>query len=452
MKTLILTTNSVDIARLLPLMPPVILGIYVLFGVFWPSRVVFFNAKQRRNHMSSRFWSWTLALIVLLVAMLINTVFIDEMVNLFNDNITVATATIKHNLGWKLAMSASGLALIATFLNWIVALVLMIRTDKDHENLTNAEKDWQYELQLRELVTIPTAFGNIYQRRTHLKYTRSRISPWNWVLPILLSLIACGFGIAANSYPKMEMTLEPRGPLGRFVNNIYGDITLFEKDIDSIKTDTRKSCFKIATLKDVIKYDNTFNNILMNPVNKFYNLTQDIIKPLKDSFNGFRKQLFLDIDEELFGGNMKNIWQANNLQYLGMVFTVPRGICLFVLLFGCFMASIFKCQMNITCQALEPRKIVDAYGKVALFSLIYVVGSQLTLFNFISSLGVPFYHINIRFGAGFVYDVVADSILLATYIGMNNEFFFAIPKRVTTVTYTIPGVSNPGPNTPGQII
>ena len=37
------------------------------------NRVVFFTAKQRRKHMSSRFWSWTLALLVLVVAVLINT-------------------------------------------------------------------------------------------------------------------------------------------------------------------------------------------------------------------------------------------------------------------------------------------------------------------------------------------------------------------------------------------
>ena len=42
--------------------------------------------------------------------------------------------------------------------------------------------------------------------------------------------------------------------------------------------------------------------------------------------------------------------------------------------------------------------------------------------------------------------------ILATYIGMNNEIFFAIPKRRVHVTYSIPGVSDDGPNIPGQII
>jgi hypothetical protein len=42
--------------------------------------------------------------------------------------------------------------------------------------------------------------------------------------------------------------------------------------------------------------------------------------------------------------------------------------------------------------------------------------------------------------------------MLSTYIGMNNEFFFAIPKRKTIVIYSVPGVSDEGPNIPGQII
>ena len=40
-----------------------------------------------------------------------------------------------------------------------------------------------------------------------------------------------------------------------------------------------------------------------------------------------------------------------------------------------------------------------------MFSLIYVVGAQLSLYNMISSFGVPFYKIYVRFSLGFVYDV-----------------------------------------------
>ena len=111
-----------------------------------------------------------------------------------------------------------------------------------------------------------------------------------------------------------------------------------------------------------------------------------------------------------------------NLQYIGLLFTLPRVICLLVLFFGAFMAMIFKCQMQISCDSLAPQKIVDAYGKIAIFSLIYVVGAQLALFNILSTFGIPFYHIYVEFGQGFVYDVVADSILIATYIGKKHAF------------------------------
>ena len=50
-------------------------------------------------------------------------------------------------------------------------------------------------------------------------------------------------------------------------------------------------------------------------------------------------------------------------------------------------------------------RLVNAYRNVAMFSLIYVVGAQLSLYNMISSFGVPFYKIYVRFSLGFVYDV-----------------------------------------------
>ena len=78
--------------------------------------------------MSDRFWSWTLALIVLIVACLINTVLLDEIVSLLDENIkAVARVSLEYNLGWKLAMSASAFALLGTALNWLVALMLMIQ-------------------------------------------------------------------------------------------------------------------------------------------------------------------------------------------------------------------------------------------------------------------------------------------------------------------------------------
>jgi dipeptide/tripeptide permease len=56
---------------------------------------------------------WTLALIVLVVAVLINTVLLDELVTLLDENIGIAKVSIKRNLGFRLAMASSGFALIA---------------------------------------------------------------------------------------------------------------------------------------------------------------------------------------------------------------------------------------------------------------------------------------------------------------------------------------------------
>ena len=50
-------------------------------------------------------------------------------------------------------------------------------------------------------------------------------------------------------------------------------------------------------------------------------------------------------------------------------------------------------------------RLVNAFKSVTIFSVIYVVGAQLSLFNMISAFGVPFYKIYVRFGLGFVYDV-----------------------------------------------
>ena len=116
-----------------------------------------------------------------------------------------------------------------------------------------------------------------------------------------------------------------------------------------------------------------------------------------------------------------------------------------------YMACCLMCT-NTIFESFEPKTLVDAFGQMSIFSLVYVIGTQLSVFNILSSFGLPFFHINVQFGAGFVYDLVADAIILATYIGMKNELFFAIPKKQTIVTYSIPRVSDEGENIYGQVI
>ena len=48
------------------------------------------------------------------------------------------------------------------------------------------------------------------------------------------------------------------------------------------------------------------------------------------------------------------------------------------------------------------------------------------------------------YGLGFMYDIASEAVMWSIWIGMQNEFFFAIPRRKKTVTYSVPGVSDPG--------
>ena len=45
----------------------------------------------------------------------------------------------------------------------------------------------------------------------------------------------------------------------------------------------------------------------------------------------------------------------------------------------------------IICEAVEPKKLVDAFGAVTTFSVVFVLGTQLALFNVLEDFGIPFY-------------------------------------------------------------
>ena len=76
----------------------------------------------------------------------------------------------------------------------------------------------------------------------------------------------------------------------------------------------------------------------------------------------------------------------------------------------------------------------------------------MALFDVLTSFGIPFYRVYIEYGLGFMYDVASEAIMWSIWIGMHNEFFFAIPRKRTTVTYSVPGVSDQGSNQQNNII
>ena len=100
-------------AEMLPLLPPVVIGMYVLFAAFWPQRILFFSSNQRRKTMNDQFYTWLLSLFLLALAITINTFIVDEIVRLLDENIPLARIQLDRNLGWNLNMAASAFCLLS---------------------------------------------------------------------------------------------------------------------------------------------------------------------------------------------------------------------------------------------------------------------------------------------------------------------------------------------------
>ena len=82
-----------------------------------------------------------------------------------------------------------------------------------------------------------------------------------------------------------------------------------------------------------------------------------------------------------------NIWQWNFfyfspiLPFLGVFFGIPFKI----------FQNIFYYFRMIICECVEPQLIVNAFGSVTTYSVIFNIGVQIALYNFLSDIGIPFY-------------------------------------------------------------
>ena len=73
---------------------------------------------------------------------MINTLLVDEVTNAFNEAVPLLHVQVKRKLGWRLSIVASTFALISA-LSFITAYaILKFKTEKDHDNLTYEEKEW----------------------------------------------------------------------------------------------------------------------------------------------------------------------------------------------------------------------------------------------------------------------------------------------------------------------
>ena len=447
--------SSVSLLRLLPFLPPVVVGIHVLFSSFWPQRILFFSASQRRRFIDGQKSHWLMVLFLLVLALVINTVVIDELQAAFNDSLPFLQVHVQRKLGWKMAMAASTFSMLSAVCFYLTYWVLSANTHQDHENLTNEEIEWKNFVDSKRKCTYYNAHGAKIEWKNQLKYKKERIGPWTWALPILLCLIACGLGVVANLYPKLDMVREPKGSFGRALDTVLSKVLSYEQNMESVMSHSERECVPFATFKDVLK-DNMDkrSNILMTPIYKFFNTTDNLIKPLKQMVKRTRQQFISEVGDELFGEEVSQQireFDKLDLQYLGMLLLIPKAIQLLILIFGMLTMSIATCQMEIN-PTFEPRKIVNAFGKMCMFSFVYCILTQVAIFNILTDFGIPFYRIYIDWGLGFMYDVASEAIMWSIWIGMQNEFFFAIPRRKVTVTYSVPGVSDNGPNIRNRIM
>ena len=83
----------------------------------------------------------------------------------------------------------------------------------------------------------------------------------------------------------------------RFINII--------KFQDYVENDTRKECLPYTSFNDLMK-DANVTNILMRPVNDFFEKADNIVKPLKQTLTGLRKTLLVG-----FQGSMRYASELN---------------------------------------------------------------------------------------------------------------------------------------------
>ena len=123
-KTFTIGGSTVTLLRLLPFIPPVVIGLHLLFASFWPKRILFFHGSQRRSFVSGNLWKWIGIIFLLLLALLINTILVDEVTNAFNEAVPLLNVHVKRKLGWRLSIAASTFAMISA-LSFIIAYGLI---------------------------------------------------------------------------------------------------------------------------------------------------------------------------------------------------------------------------------------------------------------------------------------------------------------------------------------
>merc|ERR1719400_648926 len=170
--------SSITLLRLLPFLPPVVVGVHVLFSSFWPQRILFFHANQRRKFMDGQRQHWLTILLLLILASVINSVLLTELQGAFNESLPFLNAHINFKLGWRMAMAATAFAMASSVSFYITYYILGSYTHKDHENLINEEIEWANFVKSKKKVTYKNAFGPKIEFKNQIKYKKERIGGW----------------------------------------------------------------------------------------------------------------------------------------------------------------------------------------------------------------------------------------------------------------------------------
>jgi len=235
-KTFTIGGSTVTLLRLLPLLPPVVVGLHVMFSAFWPQRILFFSAHQRRRFMNGQKSHWMMILLLLVLSLLINTFLINELETAFNNSLSFVNVHVKRKFGWRMSLAASAFSMVSALSFIVTYWILSVYTHKDHDNITNEEIAWKKFVESKKKVTYYNAFGPKIEWKNQIKYKKERIGPWTWVLPIFLCVLGCGLSVMANLYPKLNMVREPKGRLGQAMDSVLAKVTMYEEDMMKVKS------------------------------------------------------------------------------------------------------------------------------------------------------------------------------------------------------------------------
>ena len=114
-----------------------------------------FNCYQ----ISSRF-PWPQVLVILLLALIINTYLVEELQATFNETLPLLSVHVSRKIGWVISLAARGAAIISSICFITTYCILARWTNVDHENLTNEEVEWKEMLNRKKKVSYKTALGN----------------------------------------------------------------------------------------------------------------------------------------------------------------------------------------------------------------------------------------------------------------------------------------------------